>query len=431
MALHASISSVEIPIDGTSALSFAALNTPIQIDFYTDANEATPDDFILTAPSAEFEASADGATWGASANLGVVSVAPVPGYVRQVTQLVFGTDPLVLLNCNPQGTLVFVDTTDPVLSGVLDATPGNGQVDLDWPDASDNVGVDHYVVEYGTTLAYGSTWLPNPSSSAVTVTGLVNDTPYFFRVTAYDAAGNASDSLTATATPVSGGSEADWTFPTDGNTVGNWAMSAGSGATVADLANSFDGTISGGASWEASSPVGHCLVLDGINGQISFGTDNAFDPSGAAFSIELLVKITAGFADYAGLVGRYDNSDGNIGWEIHLQAGAHKGSPSLVAVGYSYPTTPAVLGTAAWRYLSVTKAAGAAPKFYLDGVLKSPTSGSSQTLLDAFDGGELLVGAGIVGCNPAAMRIAAMRYSNVARSQAEITAVWNSLSGLI
>lgn len=90
------------------------------------------------------------------------------------------------------------DTTAPVLSGTLTATPDTSQVALSWPAGSDSVGVTGYDVEYGTTTSYGTATTSTTTSK--TITGLTAGTPYYFRVRAYDAAGNTSGWITATAT---------------------------------------------------------------------------------------------------------------------------------------------------------------------------------------------------------------------------------------
>lgn len=95
------------------------------------------------------------------------------------------------------------DTTAPTLSGVLSATPGDTLVSLDWPDATDNVAVDHYNVEY-KLASEPSVWTPlapDPSVSNAIVPGLTNGLAYDFRVNAEDAEGNVSGYLTANATP--------------------------------------------------------------------------------------------------------------------------------------------------------------------------------------------------------------------------------------
>ena len=90
------------------------------------------------------------------------------------------------------------DTTAPTLSGTLTATASIGQIVLDWSDATDNVAVTGYDIEYGTTASYGTA--TTSTTSTKTITGLAADTLYYFRVRAYDAEGNKSDWLTTTGT---------------------------------------------------------------------------------------------------------------------------------------------------------------------------------------------------------------------------------------
>lgn len=101
------------------------------------------------------------------------------------------------------------DTTPPTLTGALTATAGDKQVDLAWNAATDNVGVMGYDIEYGTTISYGTA--VTSATNSKTITGLTNGTTYYFRVRAYDSAGNKSAWLTATAQPLA---PADTTAPT-------------------------------------------------------------------------------------------------------------------------------------------------------------------------------------------------------------------------
>lgn len=94
----------------------------------------------------------------------------------------------------------------------LSAQAGDAQVELSWDMATDNVGVTEYKIYYGLTSVTedsdGYTLGPvetNNDSLSYTVTGLINDTTYYFAVTALDLAGNESEyySNEASATPVS------------------------------------------------------------------------------------------------------------------------------------------------------------------------------------------------------------------------------------
>ena len=80
------------------------------------------------------------------------------------------------------------------------AQAGDGEVELSWDMATDNVAVTEYKVYYGLTSVVedgGSYDLEpietNNDALSYTVTGLVNDTTYYFAVTALDAAGNESE----------------------------------------------------------------------------------------------------------------------------------------------------------------------------------------------------------------------------------------------
>jgi|GEM_PF-246231 len=102
--------------------------------------------------------------------------------------------------------------TSPSNLATADATQTT--VDLSWDAATDDVGVDHYVVtvdgEQFTTT----------STTSVTVDGLTADTNYEFGVRAVDAAGNASATATVTGAtiPEASGPVLSIEFP-DGNSV--------------------------------------------------------------------------------------------------------------------------------------------------------------------------------------------------------------------
>ena len=94
------------------------------------------------------------------------------------------------------------DTTPPAAPTGLTATPGDGQVDLDWDDNGEP-DLDNYNVKRSVTLGGPYTTIATGvAASAYTDTTAVNDTTYFYVVTAVDNSGNESgNSNEASATP--------------------------------------------------------------------------------------------------------------------------------------------------------------------------------------------------------------------------------------
>lgn len=79
------------------------------------------------------------------------------------------------------------DQTAPSTPVDLTATPvSDTQIDLDWTNSTDNVGVDHYRV------FKNSVFLANSAVSSYSATGLTPGVTYSFTVSAVDAAGNES-----------------------------------------------------------------------------------------------------------------------------------------------------------------------------------------------------------------------------------------------
>ncbi|PJC36477.1 hypothetical protein CO046_05605 [Candidatus Peregrinibacteria bacterium CG_4_9_14_0_2_um_filter_53_11] len=104
------------------------------------------------------------------------------------------------------------DTTEPDDVVEVSAQPGDAEILLQWQPATDNVGVTAYKIYAGTqpVVVDGDVYnLPTLSTGNVTqytVSNLTNGQPYYFSVTAVDAAGNESISYSpeATATPRAG-----------------------------------------------------------------------------------------------------------------------------------------------------------------------------------------------------------------------------------
>ena len=85
------------------------------------------------------------------------------------------------------------------------ATPGDGQVSLQWTDPNDGT-ITGWQYRYKTENGGYGSWISIPGSGATTtshtVAGLENGTAYTFKLRAVNASGNGAESEEATATPV-------------------------------------------------------------------------------------------------------------------------------------------------------------------------------------------------------------------------------------
>ncbi len=181
---------------GLNPLVFAALNTPIDAHVRgTEADEES-DDTSFTMPSGygEMEVSFDdGATWYGSAD--APSAAPaigpvnVPIKLRQTEDSLYDTGTFAT-----QGT--WAAATAPTLTGALTPTARYGEVALNGPDGTDNVGVVAY--EWQHKLHVDPDWIDDDDTteSACTIDGLTVAGVYDFRYRAKDAAGAVSSYLT-------------------------------------------------------------------------------------------------------------------------------------------------------------------------------------------------------------------------------------------
>ena len=122
------------------------------------------------------------------------------------------------------------------------ATPGDGQISLQWTGA-DDATITGWQYRYRTEGSYGP-WMDIPGSGATTtthiVTGLENGTAYTFKLRAINASGNGTESDEATATPVAvpakpaglsampgdGQVSLQWTDPEDA-TITGWQYAIG------------------------------------------------------------------------------------------------------------------------------------------------------------------------------------------------------------
>jgi len=84
------------------------------------------------------------------------------------------------------------DTTAPTAPSSLNAVGGRRQVTLTWAASTDNVGVVGYRVWRSRTSSGSFTQVASVSSRSYLNTGLTSGVTYYYKVQAYDAAGNVS-----------------------------------------------------------------------------------------------------------------------------------------------------------------------------------------------------------------------------------------------
>jgi len=89
-------------------------------------------------------------------------------------------------------------TVPPVPTG-LTATAGNAQVALTWNASS---GAASYYVKRSTTSGSGYAQIATPAAANYTETGLTNGTKYYYVISAYNSAGQSSNSSEVSVTPM-------------------------------------------------------------------------------------------------------------------------------------------------------------------------------------------------------------------------------------
>lgn len=100
---------------------------------------------------------------------------------------------------SPEPIDASLDIREPSIVSDVNAVPGDGIVYLNWDEADDNVGIDHYIISHSQysleTERYDINDLPNKTivkDSNHTAIKLENENRYYFYVLAVDTSGNTS-----------------------------------------------------------------------------------------------------------------------------------------------------------------------------------------------------------------------------------------------
>jgi len=95
---------------------------------------------------------------------------------------------------SPVSTAMLSPSSDGVppsqVTGLLASSPTSGTAELSWNPASDDTGVFGYDIQYSLAPAFSSPSVLGSTVATAAATGLASGTPHYFRVRAYDAAGN-------------------------------------------------------------------------------------------------------------------------------------------------------------------------------------------------------------------------------------------------
>ena len=167
----------------------------------------------------------------------------------------------------------------PATPSGLTATPGNAQVALAW---SASTGATGYAIGRAPTNAGPFATVGQAASTSYTDTGLTNGSPYYYVVSASNAAGSSADSAPVAATPA-----APAPAPLTRPQVARFLAQAAFGGSAADIQN-LQGQVNGIQGWLAEQfalPVNPAGQLSNVAWMQSNGLLSVqFDPTGVQSS---------------------------------------------------------------------------------------------------------------------------------------------------
>jgi beta-lactamase superfamily II metal-dependent hydrolase len=163
----------------------------------------------VTAPPALVLQTEEGSPAGASTSYAGYSVGDIKISTDGVSTFTVSADGQVSQGPNETAAAALprtialdsvADTTPPTVPANLVATGGSRKITLGWTASTDAVGVTGYQVHRATTANGPFTQIATTTQTTFVNSGLNAKTTYYYRVKAYDAAGNVSEaSATASA----------------------------------------------------------------------------------------------------------------------------------------------------------------------------------------------------------------------------------------
>jgi fibronectin type 3 domain-containing protein len=189
----------------------------------------------------------------------------------------------------------------PAVPTGLTATAGNTKVSLSWNASG---GATGYHVKRATISGGPYTQVAAPTATGDTDTGLTNDTPYYYVVSAVNSAGESANSSEVSATPTGGSIPAVPTglTATAGNTEVSLSWNASGGATGYHVKRA---TISGGPYTQIAAPTTtsdtdtgltngtYYYVVSAVNsaGESANSTEVAATPVSSSTSVQVAVDV--------------------------------------------------------------------------------------------------------------------------------------------
>ncbi|AQZ67377.1 hypothetical protein BKM31_43255 [[Actinomadura] parvosata subsp. kistnae] len=180
-------------------------------------------------------------------------------YNRALSAVQIQTDMTTPVGAQPEP-----DTQAPTAPGSPAATGGPGSALLTWTASTDNVAVEGYTVHRSTTPGFtpsGANQVGSAQATSFTDAGLAAGT-YYYRIRAFDAAGNVSPSSAEVSATVT-------TPPANPGLVAAYGMNENAGSTLADSSPSGNTGTLANTTWTGTGKYGPALSFNGTSSWVT------------------------------------------------------------------------------------------------------------------------------------------------------------------